>query len=141
ISICPNRRCSCSSRPLPGGSACSPRMRMRYACGIGFSATEMRCWFSALAVTESMQPRFEVAARCGAARLGRLTAAHGVIETPAFLPIGTYGTVKAMTPEELEALGAEIILGNSFHLMLRPGPEIIAAHGGLHRFMNWRRPI
>ena len=88
-----------------------------------------------------MQPRFEVLARGGSARLGRLTAAHGVIETPAFLPIGTYGTVKAMTPEELEALGAEIILGNTFHLMLRPGPEIIAAHGGLHRFMNWRRPI
>ncbi|HXS27143.1 MAG TPA: tRNA guanosine(34) transglycosylase Tgt [Steroidobacteraceae bacterium] len=88
-----------------------------------------------------MQPRFEVAARCGAARLGRLTAAHGVIETPAFLPIGTYGTVKAMTPEELEALGAEIILANTFHLMLRPGPDIIAAHGGLHGFMHWRRPI
>jgi len=88
-----------------------------------------------------MQPRFEVAACCGSARLGRLAAAHGVIETPAFMPVGTYGTVKAMTPEELEALGAEIILGNTFHLMLRPGPEIVAAHGGLHRFMNWRRPI
>jgi queuine tRNA-ribosyltransferase len=88
-----------------------------------------------------MQPRFEVAARCGAARLGRLEAAHGVIETPAFMPVGTYGTVKAMTPEELEALGAQIILGNTFHLMLRPGPDIIAAHGGLAGFMNWRRPI
>ncbi len=88
-----------------------------------------------------MQPRFEVTARGAAARLGRLTAAHGVVETPAFMPVGTYGTVKALTPEELEGLGAEIILGNTFHLMLRPGPEIIAAHGGLHGFMNWRRPI
>ena len=67
--------------------------------------------------------------------------AHGVIETPAFMPVGTYGTVKAMTPEELEGLGAQIILGNTFHLMLRPGPQVIAAHGGLHRFMHWQRPI
>ncbi len=88
-----------------------------------------------------MRPRFEVVARCGAARLGRLTAAHGVIATPAFMPVGTYGTVKAMAPEELEGLGAEIILGNTFHLMLRPGPAIVAAHGGLHGFMSWRRPI
>ncbi len=88
-----------------------------------------------------MQPRFEVLARCGAARRGRLTTAHGVIDTPAFMPVGTYGTVKAMTPEELEGLGAEIVLGNTFHLMLRPGPEVIAAHGGLHGFMHWRRPI
>ena len=77
----------------------------------------------------------------GAARLGALTTAHGVVETPAFMPVGTYGTVKAMTPEELEALGAQIILGNTFHLLLRPGPQIIAAHGGLHRFMHWRRPL
>jgi queuine tRNA-ribosyltransferase len=70
-----------------------------------------------------------------------LTVAHGVIETPAFMPVGTYGTVKAMSPEELEGLGAHIILGNTFHLLLRPGPEIIAAHGGLHRFMHWPHPI
>ncbi len=88
-----------------------------------------------------MQPRFEVLARSGAARRGRLTTAHGVVETPAFMPVGTYGTVKAMTPEELEGLGAEIVLGNTFHLMLRPGPDIIAAHGGLHGFMHWQRPI
>ncbi len=88
-----------------------------------------------------MQPRFEILARSGAARRGRLTTAHGVIETPAFMPVGTYGTVKAMTPEELEGLGAEIILGNTFHLMLRPGPDIVAAHGGLHGFMHWTRPI
>jgi queuine tRNA-ribosyltransferase len=76
-----------------------------------------------------------------AARRGRLTLAHGVVETPAFMPVGTYGTVKAMTPEELESLGAEIVLGNTFHLMLRPGNEIMRAHGGLHGFMHWRRPI
>ncbi|MGD9599595.1 MAG: tRNA guanosine(34) transglycosylase Tgt [Steroidobacteraceae bacterium] len=84
---------------------------------------------------------FEVLATDGAARRGRLTLAHGVVETPAFMPVGTYGTVKAMTPEELEALGAEIVLGNTFHLMLRPGMKVIAAHGDLHRFMHWRRPI
>ncbi len=73
--------------------------------------------------------------------MGRLTLSHGVIETPAFMPVGTYGTVKAMTPEELEDLGTQIVLGNTFHLMLRPGLDIIDAHGGLHRFMHWNRPI
>ncbi len=77
----------------------------------------------------------------GAARRGRLTMDRGVIETPAFMPVGTYGTVKAMTPEELDSLGAQIILGNTFHLMLRPGTEVIAAHGGLHGFMHWQKPI
>ena len=77
----------------------------------------------------------------GAARAGTLVTAHGVVETPAFMPVGTYGTVKAMTPEELEGLGAQIILGNTFHLMLRPGAAIVAAHGGLHRFMHWQHPI
>jgi queuine tRNA-ribosyltransferase len=76
-----------------------------------------------------------------AARRGRLRLAHGSIETPAFMPVGTYGTVKAMTPEELVGLGAEIVLGNTFHLMLRPGNAIMRAHGGLHGFMNWKRPI
>lgn len=88
-----------------------------------------------------MNLTFSVQAQDGAARLGRLVTAHGAIETPAFMPVGTYGTVKAMTPEELEGLGAQIILGNTFHLMLRPGPQIIAAHGGLHRFMHWPHPI
>ncbi|HEX4269083.1 MAG TPA: tRNA guanosine(34) transglycosylase Tgt [Steroidobacteraceae bacterium] len=88
-----------------------------------------------------MRPAFELTATDGSARAGRLRAAHGVIETPAFMPVGTYGTVKAMTPEELYGLGAEIVLGNTFHLMLRPGVEIVAAHGGLHRFMSWKRPI
>ena len=85
--------------------------------------------------------RFDLLARDGAARRGRLTFARGSVETPAFMPVGTYGTVKAMTPEELTGLGAQLILGNSFHLMLRPGVEIIRRHGGLHRFMHWERPI
>jgi queuine tRNA-ribosyltransferase len=88
-----------------------------------------------------MRPAFEVLATDGAARLGKLTLTHGVVETPAFMPIGTYGSVKAMTPEELEQLGAQIVLGNTFHLMLRPGAQIVDAHGGLHGFMHWQRPI
>ncbi|HIJ22649.1 MAG: tRNA guanosine(34) transglycosylase Tgt [Gammaproteobacteria bacterium] len=77
----------------------------------------------------------------GLARRGQLSFDRGTIETPAFMPVGTYGTVKAMTPEELEGIGAEIILGNTFHLMLRPGTEVIRAHGDLHDFMHWDRPI
>ena len=88
-----------------------------------------------------MRPLFTVTAGAGAARSGELATAHGTVETPAFMPVGTYGTVKAMTPEELTALGAQIVLGNTFHLMLRPGAEVIAAHGGLHRFMHWEQPI
>jgi queuine tRNA-ribosyltransferase len=85
--------------------------------------------------------RFELLSSDGAARRGRLQFARGCVETPAFMPVGTYGTVKAMTPEELAGIGAEIILGNTFHLYLRPGLEIIAAHGDLHDFMHWHRPI
>lgn len=77
----------------------------------------------------------------GRARRGRLTFERGVVETPAFMPVGTYGTVKAMTPEELTDLGAQIILGNTFHLMLRPGTDIIKKHGDLHDMMNWHGPI
>jgi queuine tRNA-ribosyltransferase len=84
---------------------------------------------------------FELLATDGRARRGRLEFARGTVETPVFMPVGTYGTVKAMTPEELEALGATIILGNTFHLMLRPGTEVIRAHGGLHGFTHWERPI
>ncbi|MGE5087687.1 MAG: tRNA guanosine(34) transglycosylase Tgt [Candidatus Levyibacteriota bacterium] len=84
---------------------------------------------------------FAVLATSGRARRGRLTVTHGDIETPIFMPVGTYGTVKAMSPEELEGLGAQIILGNTFHLWLRPGQEVVAAHGGLHRFMGWQKPI
>ena len=85
--------------------------------------------------------KFEVSATDGAARVGRLTFERGHVDTPAFMPVGTYGTVKAMTPEEVSGLGAQIILGNTFHLMLRPGTDIIEAHGGLHHFMNWPGPI
>ncbi len=77
----------------------------------------------------------------GLARRGRLTFRRGTVETPAFMPVGTYGTVKSVTPEEVRASGAEIILGNTFHLMLRPGTEIIRKHTGLHEFMNWPGPI
>ncbi len=85
--------------------------------------------------------RFQVFQTDGAARRGRLTFARGTVETPAFMPVGTYGTVKAMTPEELRGIGAEIILGNTFHLMLRPGTAIIERHGDLHGFMHWDGPI
>src|SRR6187397_1836767 len=88
-----------------------------------------------------MTAEFTLLATHGSARRGRLKLAHGTVETPAFMPVGTYGTVKSMTPDELEGLGAEIVLGNTFHLMLRPGNEILRAHGGLHGFMHWRRPI
>ncbi|MDY6979942.1 MAG: tRNA guanosine(34) transglycosylase Tgt [Pseudomonadota bacterium] len=85
--------------------------------------------------------KFELLHTDGEARRGRLTFGRGTVETPAFMPVGTYGTVKAMTPEELRELGAEIVLGNTFHLMLRPGTEVIAAHGDLHDFMHWDGPI
>jgi len=77
----------------------------------------------------------------GLARRGTLQLAHGSVETPAFMPVGTYGTVKAMSPAELHQIGAQIVLGNTFHLWLRPGLEVIEAHGGLHRFMGWDGPI
>jgi queuine tRNA-ribosyltransferase len=85
--------------------------------------------------------RFSVTARDGAARRGTLELAHGRVDTPAFMPVGTYGTVKAMSPEELCAVGAQIVLGNTFHLWLRPGLEVIGKHHGLHRFMGWNGPI
>lgn len=84
---------------------------------------------------------FETLATDGAARRGRLTLSHGVVDTPTFMPVGTYGSVKAMAPNELEEIGAQIVLGNTFHLWLRPGLEVIRAHAGLHRFMGWQRPI
>ena len=84
---------------------------------------------------------FVCLSRDGGARRGRLQTQHGVIETPVFMPVGTYGTVKAMTPEELRGLGASVILGNTFHLMLRPGERVMQDLGGLHRFMHWDGPI
>jgi queuine tRNA-ribosyltransferase len=77
----------------------------------------------------------------GRARRGTLTLNHGVVQTPVFMPVGTYGSVKAMSPLELNEIGAQIVLGNTFHLWLRPGLEVIEAHGGLHRFMGWEKPI
>ena len=85
--------------------------------------------------------KFELDKTEGFARRGRLVFERGTVETPAFMPVGTYGTVKAMTPEELTELGAQIVLGNTFHLMLRPGTEIIKKHGDLHNFMHWQGPI
>ncbi len=85
--------------------------------------------------------KFELLATDGKARRGRMVFDRGIVETPAFMPVGTYGTVKGMTPEELEATGAHICLGNTFHLMLRPGTEIIKKHGDLHDFMQWQKPI
>jgi queuine tRNA-ribosyltransferase len=84
---------------------------------------------------------FQVSGNDGAARRGVLELARGRVDTPAFMPVGTYGSVKAVAPEELSALGAQIVLGNTFHLWLRPGLDVIARHGGLHRFMAWQRPI
>jgi queuine tRNA-ribosyltransferase len=84
---------------------------------------------------------FDLLATDGAARRGRMTFPRGTVETPAFMPVGTYGSVKGMLPEQLRALGAEIILGNTFHLYLRPGLEVIEAHGGLHGFARWDGPI
>lgn len=84
---------------------------------------------------------FQVKATCGKARRGTLTLNHGVVETPMFMPVGTYGAVKSMAPFELKEVGSQTILGNTFHLWLRPGLEVIEAHGGLHGFMNWDQPI
>ena len=84
---------------------------------------------------------FELLTTDGAARRGRLTLAHGEIETPVFMPVGTYGTVKAMTPQSLNDIGAQVCLGNTFHLWLRPGLEVVREFGGLHNFMGWNKPI
>ena len=85
--------------------------------------------------------KFDISHHDGAARRGRIELVHGIVDTPAFMPVGTYGAVKAMAPAELAEIGAQIVLGNTFHLWLRPGPEVIERHGGLHRFMGWSGPI
>ena len=85
--------------------------------------------------------KFEKLGQSGRARRGRLTLEHGVVETPVFMPVGTYGTVKGMLPRDIEDIKAQIILGNTFHLYLRPGLEVIKEHGGLHKFMKWDKPI
>ena len=84
---------------------------------------------------------YELQKKSGKARAGKITAPHGEIETPVFMPVGTQATVKTMTPEELESIGSQIILGNTYHLYLRPGDDLVAKFGGLHKFMNWNKPI
>ena len=88
-----------------------------------------------------MKLKFDLKKKDGVARRGQLTFERGTVQTPAFMPVGTYGTVKGMTPEEVKGTGAEILLGNTFHLWLRPGQEIMKMHGDLHDFMNWHGPI
>ena len=107
-----------------------PRIGKQLHAGIAFSVTVMPC-----CCTESSTMKFDLITTDGMARRGSLTLAHGVCQTPMFMPVGTYGSVKAMSPEELVGIGASIVLGNTFHLWLRPGLEVIAAHGGLHKFM------
>jgi queuine tRNA-ribosyltransferase len=85
--------------------------------------------------------QFSLLGTSGTARRGQITLNHGVVQTPIFMPVGTYGTVKAMLPHELDDIGAQIVLGNTFHLWLRPGTEIMEKHGGLHGFMRWNKPI
>jgi queuine tRNA-ribosyltransferase len=85
--------------------------------------------------------KFELLKKSGRARLGKLTLAHGEVDTPVFMPVGTQATVKAMAPEELKAIGSQIILSNTYHLYLRPGHDIVREAGGLHQFMHWDRPI
>ncbi len=85
--------------------------------------------------------KLTISATCDAARTGELSFRRGIVKTPAFMPVGTYGTVKSVTPEEVSASGADILLGNTFHLMLRPGTDVIRKHIGLHEFMNWSGPI
>lgn len=88
-----------------------------------------------------MTLKFELLAQDGKARRGKLHTKHGIVNTPAFMPVGTAGTVKAMMPESVAATGAEILLGNTYHLMLRPGADLVEKMGGLHKFMNWDKPI
>src|SRR5437773_5143844 len=90
-----------------------------------------------------MAPVFEfvIEATSGSARAGRLTLPHGSVETPAFMPVGTQGTVRALSPQDLRAVGAELVLANTYHLHIRPGETVVAKLGGLHRFMGWDRPL
>src|SRR3569832_1024289 len=112
-------------------------MRTRCASAIASSAMATRCCFAG--PPDMLQ--FDLLATEGLARRGRLTLNHGVVETPVFMPVGTYGTVKGITPRSLEEAGAQIILGNTFHLWMRPGLDVVQQFGGLHRFEQWRKPI
>src|ERR1044071_4414271 len=95
------------------------------------------CVHLGLTLLSHMAIRYERLHQDGAARRGRLHTPHGVVDTPVFMPVGTQATVKGLTPDQLRAAGARIVLGNTYHLALRPGDELIAALGGLHRFMAW----
>nr|WP_307774993.1 tRNA guanosine(34) transglycosylase Tgt [uncultured Cetobacterium sp.] len=92
-------------------------------------------------MSKKLPVTYELYGKDGKARIGKITTPHGEVETPVFMPVGTQATVKGMTPEELEEMGAEIILGNTYHLYLRPGDELVDKFGGLHKFMNWKKPI
>src|SRR5262249_18151637 len=118
--------------------------RTPFAPATGSTPTAMRVCYSAAhsAISRRMAGfAFRLLARDGAARLGEIETPHGRVRTPAFMPVGTQATVKGTYPEQVRATGADIVLANTYHLMLRPGPERIAALGGLHRFMNWPHPI
>ena len=104
-------------------------------------ATTNASWWSHTRDIVGQMMKFRVEKTSGGARKGLLELERGAVRTPAFMPVGTYGSVKALTPEEVRASGADIILGNTFHLMLRPGAEVIEQHGSLHGFMQWERPI
>src|ERR1041384_4675206 len=104
--------------------------------------TPTRSFFTTIAKSSvASEFSFEVRATDGAARLGELRTPHGVVQTPAFMPVGTQGSVKAMRQRDLEETGAQIILGNAYHLYLRPGDHLVARRGGLHRFIGWPHPI
>ena len=111
---------------------CSGRAEVGVNTAVGAAAKVMHppVWYEPLHVC-----------RQSGARLGRVHTPHGVIDTPQFMPVGTQATVKGMAPEELKQIGAQIILSNTYHLWMRPGSDIVREAGGLHRFMNWDRPI
>src|SRR5947209_5630849 len=111
---------------------------MRWRSATASSVTAIPCCWNA---RPPDMLHFELLKTEGLARRGRLTLNHGVVETPIFMPVGTYGTVKGVTPRSLEEMGAQIILGNTFHLWMRPGLDVVKQFGGLHRFEAWNKPI
>src|SRR5690625_1356207 len=117
------------------------RTARRLRSGTASSASATRCCFCNRLGGAQMACRFEILQQDGGARRGRLTLTHGVVETPVFMAVGTQATVKTLDSADLDELGAPIILGNTYHLYLRPGHSLVAEAGGLHGFMNWNRPI
>src|SRR5262245_11864304 len=115
---------------------CSPRTGRRSGSATASTRTATPCGSGEMGTLD-----FQLLGRDGLSRVGRMRTPHGSVDTPAFMPVGTAGTVKGVTPEELRACGAQIILSNTYHLYLRPGHERIRDLGGLHRFMNWPGPI